>query len=99
MSKNSNSATNSVTPSRAIPMKPSPPRQSGAIRRFAVAAALAVGVASLGACVVAPVGPHGGAVYVAPTYPIPAVGYVWKHHHHHGWGWRHPRKGWHRGWH
>ncbi len=65
--------------------------------------------ATLGGCVVAPVGaapghPHAayvapaGVVYVAPTYAMPAPGYVWRHHGHHGWGWHHPGHGWHRGW-
>jgi phytoene dehydrogenase-like protein len=59
---------------------------------------------ALTGCVVA--GPRGravyaapaGVVYVAPTYAIPARGYAWNHHGHHGWGWHHPRHGWHRGW-
>lgn len=56
----------------------------------------------LGACVVAPVGPHHGApagvVYVSPTYAQPGTGFVWSYHATFGWGWRHPRHGWHRGW-
>lgn len=39
-----------------------------------------------------------GVVYVQPTYASPGVGYVWEYHPHYGWGWRHPRYGWHRGW-
>lgn len=39
-----------------------------------------------------------GVVYVAPTYPAPAVGFVWEFHPRLGWGWRHPQRGWHRGW-
>ena len=39
-----------------------------------------------------------GVVYVAPTYTIPAPGYAWGYHDYYGWGWRHPRYGWHRGW-
>jgi hypothetical protein len=39
-----------------------------------------------------------GVVYVAPTYAIPAPGYTWGYHGYYGWGWRHPRYGWHRGW-
>jgi len=39
-----------------------------------------------------------GVVYVAPTYPMPAPGYVWVHHPRYGWGWHHGRHGWHRGW-
>jgi hypothetical protein len=40
-----------------------------------------------------------GVVYVAPTYAMPAPGFVWSYHARYGWGWRHPRQGWHRGWH
>jgi hypothetical protein len=39
-----------------------------------------------------------GAIYIAPTYPAPAVGFVWEYHPKFGWGWRHPAHGWHRGW-
>ncbi len=39
-----------------------------------------------------------GAVYIAPTYPAPAVGFIWAYHPRYGWGWRHPAHGWHRGW-
>jgi len=39
-----------------------------------------------------------GVVYMAPVYPAPAVGFVWEFHPRFGWGWRHPRQGWHRGW-
>jgi len=42
--------------------------------------------------------PPPGVVYVAPTYPAPAVGFVWAYHPRFGWGWRHPEHGWHRGW-
>ena len=65
--------------------------------------------AALGGCVVAPIGMEpayggrgyatpAGAVYVAPTYAIPAPGYAWQYHSRFGWGWRHPNQGWHRGW-
>jgi hypothetical protein len=58
--------------------------------------------ATLAGCVVAPpravyVAPAGVA-YIAPTYAMPGPGYVWQYHAHYGWGWRHPRNGWHRGW-
>ncbi len=43
-------------------------------------------------------GPPPGVVYVAPTYALPAPGYVWLHHPNYGWGWHHPNRGWHRGW-
>ena len=65
--------------------------------------------AALGGCVMAPVamqpaygGPvyaaPPGVVYVAPTYAIPAPGFLWQFHPQFGWGWRHPNHGWHRGW-
>ena len=37
-------------------------------------------------------------VYVAPTYARPGVGWRWTYHRRYGWGWHHPRYGWHRGW-
>lgn len=53
-------------------------------------------------CVVAPAHPieaaPAGVAYVAPTDAIPGPGYVWAYHPQYGWGWRHPRRGWHRGW-
>ena len=53
-------------------------------------------------CIVAPVQPAyaapAGVVYVAPTYAIPAPGFVWAYHAGFGWGWHHRRHGWHRGW-
>jgi hypothetical protein len=57
-------------------------------------------------CIVAPprvVVPVGvavpaGVVYVSPSYPVPAPGYVWAHHPRYGWGYRHHHHGWHRGW-
>ena len=72
--------------------------------------ALAVSVLGLQACVVAPpqsavyVSPPPGVVvppgvvYVAPTYPAPSIDFVWEFHPQYGWGWRHPQRGWHRGW-
>ena len=63
--------------------------------------------ATLSGCVIAPapvaVAPPGvvvpaGVVYVGPTYVSPGPGYVWSHHARYGWGWHHPRGGWHRGW-
>jgi hypothetical protein len=59
-------------------------------------------------CVIAPLPPPGvveqgyaappGVVYVQPTYAIPAPGYAWQYNARFGWGWHHPRYGWHRGW-
>lgn len=77
--------------------------------KLACAAMLA---ASLAGCVVAPpvvrpiyrpaygapYVPPPGVVYVAPTYVLPAPGYVWQYHANYGWGWRHPDRGWHLGW-
>ena len=62
--------------------------------------------ASLAACIVAPPGYYGEAgghatvsvTAPAPYYAAPAVGYLWLNHVSHGWGWRHPHRGWHRGW-
>ncbi|ANI30222.1 hypothetical protein PL78_10350 [Yersinia entomophaga] len=39
-----------------------------------------------------------GIVYVAPEYPMPGPGYVWRYHEGHSWGWYHPGHGWHHGW-
>ena len=62
----------------------------------------------LSGCVIQPAGirpaypvNHGqppGVVHIAPAYVLPAPGFVWLHHPNHGWGWRHPDRGWHRGW-
>ena len=63
------------------------------------AAALA---AVLSGCVVAPAQPvyaaPPGVAYVAPTYASPGVGFVWNYNPRYGYGWHHPRYGWHRGW-
>ncbi len=68
------------------------------MKQFVVAAGL---MTALSGCIVAPapvaVAPP-GVVYVAPTYAVPAPGYVWGYHARYGWGYRHPRHGWHRGW-
>lgn len=67
-------------------------------------AAVLCATATLGGCVVAPVGMEPayahppGVVYVTPTYGMPAPGYMWQFNSQYGWGWRHPRQGWHRGW-
>ena len=57
----------------------------------------------IGPRVIAPAVPVGvvvppGVVYVEPSYAVPGPGYVWSHHPRYGWGYRHPRSGWHRGW-
>jgi hypothetical protein len=36
--------------------------------------------------------------YVAPTYLVSRPGWIWTFHHRYGWGWYHPRDGWHKGW-
>lgn len=71
-------------------------------------ACAAVFTAVLSGCVIAPPVVHPvyrpvyvtppGVVYIAPTYVLPAPGYVWQYHPTYGWGWRHPAHGWHRGW-
>ena len=42
--------------------------------------------------------PPAGVAYVAPGYASPGAGYIWRYHRHYGWGWWHPRYGWHRRW-
>jgi hypothetical protein len=49
-------------------------------------------------CIVAPPRHAAAAVYVAPDYPAPGPGWNWEFHARYGWGWHHPRYGWHRGW-
>jgi len=39
-----------------------------------------------------------GVVYAPPAYPAPGIGWVWEFNPRFGWGWRHPRYGWHKGW-
>jgi uncharacterized protein YcfJ len=39
-----------------------------------------------------------GVTYIAPTYGSPGVGWVWEYNARFGWGWHHPRYGWHQGW-
>lgn len=67
-----------------------------------------VALASMSGCIVEPARPYygsgeyvapAGVVYVAPTYVSPGPGYVWEYHARYGWGWHHPQRGWHRGWH
>ncbi len=71
---------------------------------------LVAAMLSLSACIVAPIAPPQPAyqtpqpvavepVAPAPYYAAPAVGYIWLFNPVYGWGWRHPRHGWHRGWH
>jgi hypothetical protein len=57
-------------------------------------------IALAAGCAPPPPGAHPApvGVYVRPSYPMPAPGYVWMRHPSYGWGWRHPRYGWHRGW-
>ncbi|HYF57963.1 MAG TPA: hypothetical protein VEA81_03290 [Burkholderiaceae bacterium] len=89
----------------------SPPRPFPFRRPAAIAAAALLAV-PLSGCIVAPLHPHRHygpppsavyvpppGVYAAPTYAVPAPGYHWSQHPRHGWGWRHPHRGWHRGWH
>ncbi|MBW8832272.1 MAG: hypothetical protein JF606_23270 [Burkholderiales bacterium] len=64
--------------------------------------AIALVAVSLSGCIVAPVQPAyvapAGVVYMEPTYVSPGPGYAWAYHANFGWGWHHPRYGWHRGW-
>ena len=77
--------------------------------RTASVAAVAVAAALSAGCIVVPARPAvavyapaaeapAGVVYVAPSYPVPAAGYLWRYHPGYGWGWYHPQYGWHRGW-
>lgn len=78
------------------------------LKTLGCAALAAAAFTALSGCVVQPAvvrpaypagyGPPPGVVYVAPTYAVPAPGYVWLYHPHYGWGWHHPQQGWHRGW-
>jgi hypothetical protein len=73
------------------------------MKRLTPALAAVALSAALSGCIVAPPPPNGvvvppGVVYVAPTYPAPAVGWRWAYHPQYGWGWNHPEHGWHRGW-
>jgi hypothetical protein len=69
----------------------------------AVATSLVL-IVALSGCAIAPYDPYSpsrvpyGVVYIAPTYPVPGVGWVWVYHPQYGWGYRHPHHGWHRGW-
>ena len=63
-------------------------------------------LAAVSGCIVAPAPGYEsgyaappGVVYVAPTYVSPGPGWGWQYHAQYGWGWHHPRYGWHRGWH
>jgi len=79
------------------------------MNKFLLAMAGAGAVIAVSGCVVAPApgyayGADGyyapaGVVYVAPTYVAPGPGWGWRYHAEYGWGWYHPRYGWHRGWH
>jgi uncharacterized protein YcfJ len=46
----------------------------------------------------APIAVQPGVVYVAPNYAAPGVGWAWEYDARFGWGWHHPRYGWHQGW-
>jgi len=69
------------------------------MKKVATLSVLAVALAGgLAGCVVTPVAPPVRVAYVSPVYPMPAPGYIWVRHSYYGWGWHHPRYGWHRGW-
>ncbi len=54
-------------------------------------------IALVGGCVAEPAVVTPTAI-VKPTYAVPGPGYSWRYHPHYGWGWYHPRLGWHLGW-
>ena len=62
-----------------------------------VLAAFALAVL-LSGCAPRPVDGPPGVVYVGPTYASPGPGYEWRYHRSYGWGYWHPRYGWHYGW-
>ena len=81
------------------------------IKSLAILSSGLVAAFALSGCIVTPAQPAygyayndgyqapAGVVYVAPTYVSPGPGYVWEYHARYGWGWHHPNRGWHRGWH
>lgn len=72
--------------------------------KLSILAAASLAAFALSGCVVAPPPPGAvyaappGVVYVAPTYTSPGPGWAWQYNARFGWGWHHPRYGWHRGW-
>ncbi|PPD40829.1 MAG: hypothetical protein CTY16_16830 [Methylobacter sp.] len=55
----------------------------------------------LSGCALQPVARHPvtrGISYKQPTYRQPGPGYSWQYHPRQGWGWRHPTRGWDKGW-
>jgi hypothetical protein len=73
------------------------------MKKFLVLTLAGTVLAAASGCVVTPprvaIAAPSAAVYVAPTYASPGVGWVWEFHPQFGWGWHHPQYGWHRGWH
>ena len=59
--------------------------------------------AALSGCVVVPAEPVAvappGVTYIAPVGIAPGIGYSWRYYPRRGWGWWHPQRGWHGGWH
>ena len=89
---------------RAVPPSRLQRIESSLFQRFLLVAGIAV-LSGASGCVVAPVQPRAVVVVpqrvlvqVEPSYASPGVGWVWVSHPRHGWGWRHPSRGWHRGW-
>jgi hypothetical protein len=72
------------------------------MKKYLVLTVASVVLAVTSGCVVTPprvaIAAPAAAVYVAPTYASPGVGWVWEFHPQFGWGWHHPQYGWHRGW-
>jgi hypothetical protein len=79
-------------------------RRVRACKRVGLACCAGAVLVSAAGCIVVPAGRHGGgggggsAVYVEPGYASPGPGWMWESHPQYGYGWRHPGRGWHRGW-
>ncbi len=78
-----------------------------AFKRVGLACCAGALLASAAGCIVVPADRHGAygrgggggsAVYVEPGYASPGPGWMWQSHPRYGYGWRHPHRGWHRGW-
>jgi hypothetical protein len=76
------------------------------MKRFLLALACVLALASLGACavvarpngtaVIEPIEPPIGVAVVPAPAVVPGPGYAWRYHPHYGWGWWHPGHGWYR---
>ena len=68
------------------------------MKRLALSLLASAMLAASAGCVVAPPRHAGAAVVVKPDYGAPGPDWKWSFHGRYGWGWRHHRHGWHRGW-